>query len=147
MKDATRPQPRPRPNILVVMTEDHGQWATGCYGNRELRTPTLDYRVRTGTRIANAFTPTPVCSPTRASFFYRASPLAERMPEVGERNWLADETTLPQLLSAARRYPDGPCELFDLTIDPRETVNLFNDAAHQACVQQLAARLDAHFAR
>jgi len=102
-------QPRPRPNILVVMTDDHGQWATGCYGNRELHTPTLDYLAHTGTRFANAFTPTPVCSPARASFFTGRLPsqhgihdyLAERMPEVGERDWLADETTLPQLLSAA----------------------------------------------
>lgn len=105
MKNATRP----RPNILVVMIDDHGQWATGCYGNRELHTPTLDYLARTGTRFANAFTPTPVCSPARASFFTGRLPsqhgihdyLAERMPEIGERDWLADETTLPQLLSAA----------------------------------------------
>lgn len=99
----------PPPNILVVMTDDHGQWAAGCYGNGELRTPTMDYLAETGVRFANAFTPTPVCSPARASFFTGRLPsqhgihdyLQETDPEVGERDWLADEVTLAQLLGDA----------------------------------------------
>lgn len=75
-----------QPNILVIMTDDHAQWAspggdvradsaarrgatTGCYGNRELHTPALDHLAAGGLRMDNAFTPTPVCSPARASFF------------------------------------------------------------------------------
>lgn len=76
----------PPPNILVIMSDDHAQWAspggdvradsaarcgatTGCYGNRELDTPALDHLATGGLRMDNAFTPTPVCSPARASFF------------------------------------------------------------------------------
>ena len=59
----------PQPNILVIMTDDHAQWASGCYGNRELHTPALDHLAAGGLRMDNAFTPTPVCSPARASFF------------------------------------------------------------------------------
>ena len=44
-----------------------------------------------------------------------------------------------------RRYPDGPCELFDLRADPREMVNLFADLAHQSLVKQLTARIDDYF--
>lgn len=99
----------PPPNILVVMTDDHGQWAAGCYGNGELRTPTMDYLAETGVRFANAFTPTPVCSPARASFFTGRLPsqhgihdyLRESEPEIGERDWLADEVTLAQILGEA----------------------------------------------
>lgn len=58
-----------KPNILVMMTDDHGQWAAGCYGSREIHTPTMNYLAATGVRMANAFTPSPVCSPARASFF------------------------------------------------------------------------------
>ena len=59
--------------------------------------------------MAQAFTPTPVCSPARASFFTGrlASQhgihdyLAEGEPDVGARDWMRDETTLAQLLSDA----------------------------------------------
>ena len=58
-----------QPNILVCLTDDHGQWAAGCYGNSEIQSPSMDYLAKTGVRLARAFTPTPVCSPARASFF------------------------------------------------------------------------------
>ena len=35
-----------RPNILVFLSDDHGQWASPPYGNSELVTPTLDYLAR-----------------------------------------------------------------------------------------------------
>ena len=55
-----------RPNILLFLTDDHGQWANGSYGNSELLTPNLDRLAAEGARFANAFTPCPVCSPARA---------------------------------------------------------------------------------
>src|SRR5688572_3519288 len=57
------------PNFLVIMTDDQAAWALGCYGNRECRTPNMDRLARDGARFRNAFTVTPVCSPSRASFF------------------------------------------------------------------------------
>ncbi|MEM7029456.1 MAG: sulfatase-like hydrolase/transferase [Chloroflexota bacterium] len=45
-----------------------------------------------------------------------------------------------------RRYPDGPCEFFDLETDPRETVNRFQDPSYQPLVAQLTDQLDAYFA-
>lgn len=58
-----------RPNILVFLTDDHGQWALPAYGAEEIEAPNLDYLARHGARMANAFTPCPVCSPARASFW------------------------------------------------------------------------------
>lgn len=58
-----------RPNILVFMTDDHGQWAANCYGCSGIHSPTLDYLAHTGARMDRAFTPCAVCSPARASFF------------------------------------------------------------------------------
>ena len=58
-----------RPNILVFLTDDHGQWASSAYGNSEIISPNLDYLAARGTRFTRAFTPTPVCSPARASFY------------------------------------------------------------------------------
>ncbi|MGH7169166.1 MAG: sulfatase family protein [Gemmataceae bacterium] len=54
-------------NIVSIVTDDQGAWALGCYGNKECRTPNMDRLAREGARFLNAFTPTPVCSPSRAS--------------------------------------------------------------------------------
>lgn len=58
-----------KPNILVFLTDDHGQWAAHCYGTAELHTPNMDRLAQAGVRMTRAFTPSPVCSPARASFF------------------------------------------------------------------------------
>ena len=96
-------------NIIVILNDDHGQWAMGAYGNQELRTPNLDYLSATGVQMNNAFTPIPVCSPARACLLTGrlASQhgihdyLASNDEEIDGREWLKDETTLAQLLSAA----------------------------------------------
>ena len=31
-----------RTNVIMLMTDDHGAWAMGAYGCRDLRTPVLD---------------------------------------------------------------------------------------------------------
>lgn len=98
-----------RPNVLLFLTDDHGAWATGCYGNGEVRSPTLDRLAAAGARFAHAFTPSPVCSPARACLLTGRTPsqvgihdwIEERYPEFGDRDWLADDITLPELLSAA----------------------------------------------
>jgi len=98
-----------KPNILLFLTDDHGQWAAGCYGNPALPTPNLDRLAAEGVRFANAFTPSPVCSPARACLLTGRTPsqvgihdwLQEAQPVIGDFDWLAGEKTLPQLLSAA----------------------------------------------
>jgi arylsulfatase A-like enzyme len=53
------------PNIVIMNTDDHAQWAVGAYGNREIHTPNMDRLAREGMRFNRAFTK-PVCSPSRA---------------------------------------------------------------------------------
>ena len=92
------------PNILVIMTDDHGQWASHCYGNSELVTPNMDFLAESGILMQNAFTTCPVCSPARASFFTGRLPsqhgihdFISEVPEL-DSGWMKDEITLPQLL-------------------------------------------------
>lgn len=104
-----RMMPTNRPNILLFLTDDHGQWATGCYGNSEVRSPTMDRLAAEGVRFANAVTPCPVCSPARACLLTGRTPsqvgihdwLQEAHPEIGDHDWLAEELTLPEILSAS----------------------------------------------
>ena len=96
-------------HILLIIADDHGQWALGSYGNREIRTPALDYLAQSGVQMDNAFTPTPVCSPARASLLTGrlASQhgihdyLSSNDPEIDNRNWLGAEITLPAVLAEA----------------------------------------------
>ena len=101
--------PSNRPNILVVLTDDHGRWATGCYGNPVVQTPTMDWLARTGARLDRAFTPSPVCSPARASFFTGQMPsthgihdwLQEWAPVGKQHPGLRGQTTLATRLHEA----------------------------------------------
>src|SRR5690606_35960779 len=57
------------PNVLIIMADDLAAWMVGCYGNPEIRTPNIDEMARAGLRFINSFCATPVCSPSRATFF------------------------------------------------------------------------------
>ncbi len=56
-----------RPNIVFIMTDDQAPWAVGVAGAPNVKTPTLDKLFKSGAYLRNSFTPTPVCSPSRAS--------------------------------------------------------------------------------
>jgi arylsulfatase A-like enzyme len=60
---------RPRPNVLLIMTDQHRGDALGCAGNPVLRTPALDRLAREGARCARAYVQNPICMPSRASLF------------------------------------------------------------------------------
>ena len=54
------------PNVMVVLT-DQQRWDTvGAYGSPMDLTPNLDAMAERGTRLEHAFTPQPLCGPSRA---------------------------------------------------------------------------------
>ena len=55
-----------RPNILLIVSDDHGREALGCYGNHVVKTPHLDALARDGTTFTSAFCTTASCSPSRS---------------------------------------------------------------------------------
>lgn len=69
-----RPAAAPRPNIVLILTDDLPAWALGCYGNPEIRTPNIDAFARAGTRFMNSLVCTPVCSASRATLFTGRTP-------------------------------------------------------------------------
>ena len=54
-------------NVLLLLSDEQDAHALGCAGHRWVETPNLDALARRGTRFANAFTPSPLCVPARAS--------------------------------------------------------------------------------
>lgn len=57
-----------RYNLVAIVTDDQATWTLGCYGNAEAKTPNMDRLAKEGARFTNAFTVTPVCSPSRAAY-------------------------------------------------------------------------------
>ncbi len=55
------------PNIVLFMTDQLRRDALGCYGNEICKTPNLDRLAAEGTRFDQAYTVSPVCSPSRTS--------------------------------------------------------------------------------
>lgn len=54
------------PNIVLIVSDDHGADALGCYGNPVIRTPALDGLAREGIRFTNAFCTASSSSPSRS---------------------------------------------------------------------------------
>ena len=54
------------PNIILVLVDDLGTEAVGCYGGTSYKTPVLDEMARTGVRFDHAYS-YPLCTPTRVS--------------------------------------------------------------------------------
>lgn len=56
-----------QPNIIVILADDLGWKDLGCYGSGFYETPHLDKLAASGVKFTQAYSTSPVCSPTRAS--------------------------------------------------------------------------------
>lgn len=54
-------------NLLIIISDEHRKDAMGCVGHHLVKTPNLDSLAARGTVFENAYTPSPMCVPTRAS--------------------------------------------------------------------------------
>ena len=58
----------PKPcNSLILLSDEQDAMALSCAGHAWVKTPRLDALAARGTRFVNAFTPSPICVPARAS--------------------------------------------------------------------------------
>jgi arylsulfatase A-like enzyme len=56
-----------RPNIIHIMADDLGWRDLSCYGSETFQTPNIDALARRGMIFSNAYSASPLCSPTRAA--------------------------------------------------------------------------------
>jgi arylsulfatase A-like enzyme len=57
-----------RPNVLFILADDLGFGDLSCFGRPDYDTPNLDRLARQGIRFTNAYSASPVCTPTRCAF-------------------------------------------------------------------------------
>ena len=58
-------QPRPRPNVVLFLSDDMGYADIGCYGAKDIKTPNIDRLAREGVKLTDCYSNGPVCTPTR----------------------------------------------------------------------------------
>ena len=88
------------PNILWICT-DQQRWDTlGCYGNSFVNTPNID------SLAENAFSQSPICTPSRASFLTGRYPRTTRCRQNGQ-DIPPDERLVTRLLKDAADYVCG----------------------------------------
>lgn len=63
-----------RPDIVMVMTDQHAARIMGCAGDEYARTPALDSLAKAGARFKNAYCNAPLCVPSRMSFLTGLEP-------------------------------------------------------------------------
>ena len=54
-------------NLLILISDEHRRDAMGCMGHPIVKTPNLDALAARGAVFENAYTPSPMCVPTRAA--------------------------------------------------------------------------------
>lgn len=72
-------QPTARPNVLLILSDDHSAAHVGAYGNRDIKTPNLDAFAKEGMRFNRAYVAAPQCVPSRAALMTGRSPIAIQM--------------------------------------------------------------------
>ena len=103
------PLPAPKPNILIILTDDQGRGDYSAFGTRDIRTPNMDRLFHEGMTFKNFFANSCVCSPSRAALLTGCYPDRVGVPgvireETPDDSWgylVPGVKLLPQLLKQA----------------------------------------------
>ena len=91
---------QPKPNFVVIFTDDQGYGDVGCYGSPDIRTPRLDAMAAEGMKFTS-FYAQPICGPSRAALMTGCYPM--RVAERGDTKQIhpilhSDEITIAEIL-------------------------------------------------
>lgn len=116
---------RTRPNVLYVFSDMQRATSIGCYGDPNVRTPTLDAFSKQGARFDAAMSNTPVCCPHRAclmtglyshhhgvvsnkvNFIRKARGIAEQFRDVGYVTGYSGKWHIPDGYGSEETMPLG----------------------------------------
>ena len=100
--------PPAKPNILVILSDDHGYSDVGFQGCKDIPTPNLDRLAHEGVRCTSGYVSHPYCSPSRAALMtgrYQARFGHEHNPRYNPENHQEGlpltEKILPEFLQKA----------------------------------------------
>jgi len=120
---------QPKPNFLVILTDDQGRGDYGAFGTKDIRTPYMDRIFAEGMTFNNFYASSCVCSPTRASLL--SGCYADRVGVPGlvrrphDNNWgyLAPSAVLLPAALKPAGYHSAIVGKWNLGFDPPNTPN------------------------
>ncbi|WP_066626989.1 sulfatase family protein [Labilibacter marinus] len=130
-----------KPNVILVVSDDHGKDALGCYGNPIIETPNLDKLASEGVRFNNAYCTSASCAASRSVIltgqFGHATGSYGHVHDYHHFSTFDGIKSLPVLLEEAGyatarigKYHVAPESVYHfqevLEADPRNTVEMAN---------------------
>jgi len=94
------------PNIVLILADDQGSIDLGCFGAKDLHTPSLDGLAARGVRFTQFYVGAPVCSPSRAALLTGRYPQRAGVPgnvpsQPGQKGMPTEQVTIAEVLRAA----------------------------------------------
>lgn len=89
-----------QPNIVMIIVDDLGWRDVGCYGSELYQTPNVDALAAEGLSFSNAYSSSPLCTPTRASILTGQT--------VGRLRITTPEGHLTQVKLSPQEHASGP---------------------------------------
>lgn len=91
------------PNVVIIYTDDQGSLDLNCYGSKDLDTPHLDKLASQGVRFTQMYSPSAICSASRAGLMTGRFPARAGVPgnvssEKGKPGMPASEVTIAEQL-------------------------------------------------
>ena len=96
IQNAKKPEKK-RPNIILIVTDDHSYNAMSCYGSKLIQTPNMDRIANEGMRFDNCYVSNSISGPSRACI------LTGKMSHINgftdnSKTFDGDQMTFPKLL-------------------------------------------------
>ena len=95
-----------KPNVIVIYSDDQGSVDANCYGSKDLTTPTLDKLAATGVRFTQMYSPSAICSASRAGLLTGRFPPRAGVPgnvssHKGKAGLPTEEVTMAEIFKSA----------------------------------------------
>ncbi|HZW70655.1 MAG TPA: sulfatase [Hanamia sp.] len=94
-------EPAQRPNIVFIMSDDHGYQAISAYGDSLNRTPNIDALAKEGMLFNRAFVNNSLCAPSRAAILTGKYSNMNGIKGNGDEVFDGTQNTFPKLLQQA----------------------------------------------